>query len=82
MRIIIPLLPLPSLTELHERTQENQLKPLNNIDRKKIALLALGSCFTRITGPMSRLTTIPPHTTTSADQKGAWNIKNTGKSIF
>ncbi len=62
--------------------RENQLKPLENIDRKEIALLALGSYFTRTTGSASRLTTTPSHTTTPADQKGAWKIRNTGKSIF
>ena len=64
-----------ALTELHEIIRENQLKPLENIDRKKIALLALGSYFTRTTGSTSRLTTIPSYTATSADQNGAWNIK-------
>lgn len=70
-----PTLAMPALTELHEIIRENQLKPLENIDRKKIALLALGSYFTRTTGSTSRLTTIPSYTTTSADQNGAWNIK-------
>ena len=64
-----------ALTELHEIIRENQLKPLENIDRKKIALLALGSYFTRTTGSTSRLTTIPSYTATTADQNGAWNIK-------
>jgi hypothetical protein len=82
MRVTIPPLLVLALTELHERIRKIQLKTLRKIVRKKISIPALGSYFTRITGPISRLTTIPSHTTTPADQNGAWKIRNTDKSIF
>jgi hypothetical protein len=82
MRIIFSPMPVSALTDLYERIPKSQLKTLNNIDRKKISIPALGSHLTRITGPMSRLTTIPSHTAAAADQNGAWNTKNTDKSIF
>ena len=82
MRVTIPPLLVLALTELHERIRKIQLKTLRKIVRKKISIPALGSYLTRTTGPMSRLTTLPSHTTTSADQNASWNFKYTGKSIF